>query len=150
MKTGSDTTLAAVERRIGYRFKNKRRLATALTHASAIADNGAAANESYQRLEFLGDRVLGQEVTQPEGSPSPPGGNVPRGEAKLHRTIRALDQGGPRTEVPGREGAVQMKDGSIPSADPREGAEPLVALLGPHPKIAGRSRPRDRGNEEEQ
>jgi ribonuclease-3 len=42
-----------LEERLGYSFKNKRLLRRALTHASV---NGQASNE---RLEFLGDRVLG-------------------------------------------------------------------------------------------
>lgn len=42
-----------MEERLGHQFKDKKLLRRALTHASA---NGAASNE---RLEFLGDRVLG-------------------------------------------------------------------------------------------
>jgi ribonuclease III len=50
------------EDRIGYRFKNAALLEQALTHISAIAGarNRAA---SYQRLEFLGDHVLGLVVS---------------------------------------------------------------------------------------
>jgi ribonuclease-3 len=47
---------AALQERLGYRFRNPDLLTTALTHVSA-APGGEA--ESYQRLEFLGDRVLG-------------------------------------------------------------------------------------------
>jgi ribonuclease-3 len=44
-----------LEARLGYVFKDKQRLDRALTHASArIAKRG-----NYERLEFLGDRVLG-------------------------------------------------------------------------------------------
>ncbi len=46
---------AALEARIGYVFKDKGLLGQALTHSSASADN-------YERLEFLGDRVLGLVV----------------------------------------------------------------------------------------
>lgn len=42
-----------LEQKIGYEFKNKLLLTHALTHASS----GEAQN--YERLEFLGDRVLG-------------------------------------------------------------------------------------------
>lgn len=49
-----DDALATLETRIGYRFKDTGVLAQALTHASA----GAAAITN-ERLEFLGDRVLG-------------------------------------------------------------------------------------------
>ena len=54
--------LAALEHRIGYRFKDAALLEQALTHISALsgARNRAA---SYQRLEFLGDHVLGLVVS---------------------------------------------------------------------------------------
>ena len=54
--------LAAFEQRIGYRFKDPALLEQALTHISALsgARNRAA---SYQRLEFLGDHVLGLVVS---------------------------------------------------------------------------------------
>jgi ribonuclease-3 len=51
--------LDALERRTNYHFKNRSLLATALTHASAMGDARVATGETYQRLEFLGDRVLG-------------------------------------------------------------------------------------------
>lgn len=41
---------------IGYRFKNIKLLEIALTHRSCL--NEAGVNESYERLEFLGDAVL--------------------------------------------------------------------------------------------
>jgi ribonuclease-3 len=46
--------LAAIEARIGHVFADRRLLAQALTHTSAVSN----AADSYQRLEFLGDRVL--------------------------------------------------------------------------------------------
>ena len=42
---------------LGYRFKTQAHLVEALTHASAASDGRA--RRTYQRLEFLGDRVLG-------------------------------------------------------------------------------------------
>ncbi len=45
--------LATLEEKIGYRFKNRERLEHALTHSSTADD------KNYERLEFLGDRVLG-------------------------------------------------------------------------------------------
>lgn len=54
-----DTTLRkAIEKRIGYRFKRRSRLATALTHPSYRHENEGI-EEDNQRLEFLGDAVLG-------------------------------------------------------------------------------------------
>lgn len=48
--------------RIGYRFKDRALLARALTHSSArLSRNGEGDNE---RLEFLGDRVLGLCVAE--------------------------------------------------------------------------------------
>jgi ribonuclease-3 len=52
--------LAALEERLGYPFKNKALIELALTHKSAIRSGSRV--ESYQRLEFLGDRVLSLAV----------------------------------------------------------------------------------------
>ena len=54
----SEEPLQRLEETIGYRFSNRGHLVRALTHASAIAESHLAQGESYQRLEFLGDRVL--------------------------------------------------------------------------------------------
>jgi len=57
--------LADVQAVIGYRFADVGLLAEALTHASAVSlgrrqrKGGKAAARSNERLEFLGDRVLG-------------------------------------------------------------------------------------------
>ena len=45
-----------IERIIGYEFKNKALLEQAFTHSSYAHDKNT---ESYERLEFLGDSVLG-------------------------------------------------------------------------------------------
>ena len=50
---------AALESRLGHTFADRELLARALTHLSAPATGGPARAQSYQRLEFLGDRVLG-------------------------------------------------------------------------------------------
>ena len=47
--------LKAFEQRLGYRFKTPRLLSEAVTHASMSSPN----RDDNQRLEFLGDRVLG-------------------------------------------------------------------------------------------
>jgi ribonuclease-3 len=52
---------SALEDRIGYHFADKTLLERAMTHISA-ASGGARVN-SYQRLEFLGDHVLGLIVS---------------------------------------------------------------------------------------
>jgi len=48
---------SALEKLIGYHFKDQDLLDRSLTHISAVAGGGRA--NSYQRLEFLGDHVLG-------------------------------------------------------------------------------------------
>ena len=52
--------ISRLEALIGYEFKEKARLDRALTHASARS----AAAGNYERLEFLGDRVLGLCVAE--------------------------------------------------------------------------------------
>ena len=44
--------------KIGYKFHDSTLLLCALTHTSAV-ERGRDAAESYERLEFLGDRVIG-------------------------------------------------------------------------------------------
>ena len=68
MSEGSSPTVAAgllplletCEQRIGYTFSDKGLLRAALTHASG-ADNRLASNE---RLEFLGDAIMGAVVCE--------------------------------------------------------------------------------------
>ncbi len=50
--------IATIEKRLGYTFGDKGLLERALTHASADA------NGSNERLEFLGDRVLGLVIAE--------------------------------------------------------------------------------------
>jgi len=52
----------ALEERIGYHFADKALLERALTHISALS-GGATRVNSYQRLEFLGDHVLGLVIS---------------------------------------------------------------------------------------
>ena len=54
---------AALEERIGYSFSDKLLLERALTHISAIAGGPQNRVSSYQRLEFLGDHVLGLVIS---------------------------------------------------------------------------------------
>ena len=51
----------ALEQTIGYRFKDGNLLVRALTHISALAGGSRAG--SYQRMEFLGDHVLGLVIS---------------------------------------------------------------------------------------
>lgn len=76
---GSLPDTGELETRLGYRFANRGLLGEALTHGSA---SGSARNRprTNERLEFLGDRVVGLAVAdllisryprEPEGSLSP-------------------------------------------------------------------------------
>ncbi|MEM7695107.1 MAG: ribonuclease III [Pseudomonadota bacterium] len=51
--------LASLEAALGHRFGDRRLLERALVHASA---HNSGRGESYERLEFLGDRVLGLAI----------------------------------------------------------------------------------------
>lgn len=62
-----------IEKNIGYTFKNRSILEQALTHSSITQD----IHSNYERLEFLGDRILGLTIAEmlynmfpnePEGS----------------------------------------------------------------------------------
>lgn len=57
-----DARLAALQERIGYQFSDGALLREALTHASVI--DAKSQGRSYDRLEFLGDRVLGLIVAE--------------------------------------------------------------------------------------
>ncbi|ANK79796.1 MAG: ribonuclease III [Rhizobiales bacterium NRL2] len=50
--------MAELERALGHAFADRGRLQEALTHPSAL-QRGRAERGDYERLEFLGDRVLG-------------------------------------------------------------------------------------------
>ena len=54
------TELRAFQGRLGYEFTNPEHLIRALTHPSI----GSATRENNQRLEFLGDRVLGLAIAE--------------------------------------------------------------------------------------
>ncbi len=86
--------LTDLQKRLGYTFKNDALLKLALTHASAAACD-------YQRLEFLGDRVLGLLVAEqlytlyphePEGDLSKRHTALVRGET-LTKAAKTLDLG---------------------------------------------------------
>jgi len=55
--SSTEEALAALEERLGHQFADKVLLKLALTHASISA-------QSNERLEFLGDRVLGLIVAE--------------------------------------------------------------------------------------
>lgn len=73
-----------LEEKIGYRFKNPRYLTTALTHSS-YANEVRSAGHSNERLEFLGDSVLGVVVADYlfKHCPDMPEGELTKNRAAL-------------------------------------------------------------------
>ena len=71
--------MSGIEERLGHRFADPALLAQALTHRSA-ADARGGQLDSNERLEFLGDRVLGLVMAEwlTERYPSAREGNLPR------------------------------------------------------------------------
>ena len=61
-KAPADAVSSAIEERIGHKFADPGLLSTAMTHVSALKPSRKR-GESYQRLEFLGDHVLGLIVS---------------------------------------------------------------------------------------
>ena len=56
--------LAAWQRQLGVRFGDDSQLERALVHSSYVNENPGAAPDSNERLEFLGDSVLGMVVAE--------------------------------------------------------------------------------------
>lgn len=75
-----------LDRRVGHRFADRRLLREALTHASAAGRPGRG-RPSNERLEFLGDRVLGLVIAAllVERFPDDPEGALSRRQAALVR-----------------------------------------------------------------
>jgi ribonuclease III len=78
----------ALEKRLGYTFSNAALLEEALTHVSA-----GSREHCYQRLEFLGDRVLGLVVSTMlfESFPGAPEGELSKRLADLVRKETCAD-----------------------------------------------------------
>lgn len=73
-----------LEARLGYAFKDAALLQRALTHSSAVSPSKRTA-DSYQRFEFLGDRVLGLVVADMLCQRLPKAN-----EGELSRTLNSL------------------------------------------------------------
>ena len=90
-----------LEKKLDYRFKNQRLLLTALTHSSYANENRAEGIECNERLEFLGDSVLGQVVAAHLylSCPRMPEGQMTRLRAELvcehslHKVAQELELG---------------------------------------------------------
>lgn len=90
-----------LEERIGYSFRNRHLLDTALTHSSYANERHHDECESYERLEFLGDSILGYLTADflYHHEPAIPEGRMTRlraelvCEASLHRIAQGLELG---------------------------------------------------------
>ncbi len=73
-----------LEQKLAYTFRNKKLLRTALTHSSFANERGAD-SESYERLEFLGDSILGYVTAEflYRHDPKLPEGQMTRLRAEL-------------------------------------------------------------------
>lgn len=60
----SEQDITELEKRLGYLFKNKELLIEALTHRSFYHENPDKADAYNERLEFLGDSVLGFVIVE--------------------------------------------------------------------------------------
>lgn len=85
----------AVEKAIGYVFKDRALLTNALTHSSARV--AAQPRSDNERLEFLGDRVLGLAVAEMVSEAQPDAS-----EGELARSFNRLVRGGTCALVAGR------------------------------------------------
>ena len=114
---GRKPDIAALEDRIGYRFTDRDLLARALTHVSS-----ATGWKSYQRLEFLGDRVLGLAVAELlyRAFPKAPEGELSRRLAELvRRGDLRRDRRSPGTSGLIQLGAGEAQSGGRRNHDPR-------------------------------
>ena len=53
-----------LEEHLGYKFKDKSQLERALSHSSTVASPRLQVDQTYQRHEFLGDRVLAVTIAE--------------------------------------------------------------------------------------
>ena len=89
-----------LEEKIGYQFRDRSLLVTALTHSS-YANEKHGESQSYERLEFLGDSILGLVTAEflYQHEPRLPEGRMTRlraelvCETSLHKTALALGLG---------------------------------------------------------
>lgn len=77
--------MEAFEEKLCHRFGNRRLLETALTHSSYANESRAAGCECNERLEFLGDSILGMVVADAlfRRFPDMPEGRMTRLRARL-------------------------------------------------------------------
>lgn len=90
-----------LEKKLGYTFKNKNLLLTALTHSSYANERRESGCQCYERLEFLGDSILGYVTAEflYQREPQLPEGRMTRlraelvCETSLHKVAKAMGFG---------------------------------------------------------
>ena len=146
-KATAKAEAAAIEARIGHTFADPSLLTTAFTHVSALKKSARGRGDSYQRLEFLGDHVLGLIVSDMlyRAFPKADEGELSKRLADLVRKESCAD-------VAKSLGLVDdIKLGSVGAG---EGARLRQSVLGDicekrRREPAARRRPGDRGGQEE-
>ncbi|WP_114392051.1 ribonuclease III [Oleisolibacter albus] len=85
--------LRSLEDRLGHRFSDPGRLILALTHTSMAGVDRTMVGRGYERLEFLGDRVLGLVIAEwlMERFPAEPEGALARRLTALVRAEALLE-----------------------------------------------------------
>ena len=116
---------AALEERLGHRFRDAGLLEQALTHSSYSGSHGVGSNE---RLEFLGDGVLGCAVADElyarfAGLPE---GKLTRLRASLVREEALVSV----AEALGVSGFLRLGEGELGQARPSILADAVEALIG--------------------
>jgi ribonuclease-3 len=83
----NELELAGLETRLHYRFRDPALLGVALTHASFANEQALGGEAHYDRLEFLGDAVIGLLIAEHEyrAEPAAPSGEMSRRRARLAR-----------------------------------------------------------------
>lgn len=118
---GRGSTIATLEERLGHRFADRALLERALTHSSTGIER------DYERLEFLGDRVLGLVVAELllERFPEESEGEIGRRFASLVRA-EVLTEVGEALGLPGR---LQAEAGSMTDGMVADATEAVIAAL---------------------
>jgi ribonuclease-3 len=109
-----------LEKSIGYRFRDSTLLEEALTHATAAKGKGRT---NYQRLEFLGDRVLGLVIAEMlfEAFPGAKEGELSKRSSDLVRRETCADV----AREWGLAGHIRLGRGEASSGG--SGREPILA-----------------------
>ena len=94
--------MESLEKKLGYTFQNRELLAEALNHSSYANEHRGSGQNSNERLEFLGDSVLGFVTAEflfctnpdlPEGDLTRIRAAPGRARQSLHEVAQSIDLG---------------------------------------------------------